>query len=66
MKHKGKIEKIKHYNETIKGIKEWVPGLYGCISGNAPTKLDPPCYGYNYQNKQNEKFLGNEKVSILI
>ena len=66
MKHKGKIEKIKHYNETITGKKEWVPGLYGCISGNAPTKLDAPCYGYNYQNKNNEKFLGNEKVSILI
>ena len=52
MKHKGKTTKIKHYNETIRGNKEWMPGLYGCKGGNAPTKLDPACYGFNYHNKE--------------
>ena len=52
MKHKGKIDKIRHYKETVAGKKEWKHGLYGCKSGNAPTKLDPPCYGYNKYNKE--------------
>ena len=53
--------RVRHYKETIRGTKEWIHNYgfsYGaCKSGSAPTKLDPPCHGYNIQNKHNEEVL---------